>query len=160
MDPISIVDSIKNDIPYQRRKSNPSAALPRVSFDFGHIENLNILVVDDDPVSVKIAKKCLENSGYSSNYFFSSIEEFETNINTIYYLFLITKDVFIACCAAEALEALDSPERHYSIVLCDVYMDGMNGIELLQTIRQTHQDLCIISKNLFYTFTFKYFHFL
>lgn len=71
--------------------------------------NLKIMVVDDDPVILQLAKKILRESG-------------ARNIDT-------------ACNGLEAIASLSrSAPQEYDIVLCDLNMPEMNGVELLNEI--------------------------
>ena len=76
------------------------------------MSNKKILVVDDEPDFLKLVKIRLENSGY---------------------------DVVTALDGKEALEKVknDKPDA----VLLDILMPGMDGLDVLRTIRQENKDL-------------------
>lgn len=74
-----------------------------------------VLVVDDEPEYRDVLKMILTEKGYS---------------------------VAMASGGAEALAILGQTQFH--LVLSDLIMDGMNGIQLLQAIRDRHPDTAVI----------------
>jgi signal transduction histidine kinase/class 3 adenylate cyclase len=70
----------------------------------------NILVVDDEPVNLKVLKNHLEREGYA---------------------------VTLAHDGQEALDLLEN-ENHFHLVLLDVMMPRISGYEVCQKIRQKH----------------------
>jgi two-component system cell cycle response regulator len=74
-----------------------------------------ILLVDDDPLTLKTLADLMAYFGY----------EYETSRN--------------------GLEALEKLKRdHFHIVLTDMVMDGMDGMELLQHIRSNYPNIKVI----------------
>ena len=74
-----------------------------------------ILCVDDEPTSLFVRSRVLEQAGY---------------------------EVVPAASAAEALEALKS--RSIDLVLTDLLMPGMNGIELAREIKKQNPSLPVV----------------
>jgi len=75
-----------------------------------------ILVVDDEEVVLGFLKEALEGHGY---------------------------DVLLASSAARALEVLQE-NRECRMVICDIKMPDMDGMELLETLRKERPNLIII----------------
>ena len=74
-----------------------------------------ILIVDDEPRIVKLLADTLRPEGYSC----------------------------IGCHSAqEALRLMDT--RGFDVVLCDLYMPGMSGLELLRLVREKHPHLACV----------------
>ncbi len=78
-------------------------------------QSRNILVVDDDPQSLRISKATLEHEGY--------------NVKT-------------ADSGEQALEEIQSFQPH--LILLDVSMPGLNGIETLRKIRRKERYISVI----------------
>lgn len=68
-----------------------------------------VLVVDDDRILQALLQELLEDEGYK---------------------------VDIAIDGQDALEKLDYQHHHYDVILLDLTMPRMNGLQLLQTLRQ------------------------
>jgi two-component system, cell cycle response regulator len=75
----------------------------------------DILVVDDDPNISHVVESILSNDGYR---------------------------VAVAGSGEEALELFDKGD--YSLLISDIVMPGMNGIDLLKKIKQTSEDTQVI----------------
>ncbi len=78
---------------------------------------MNILVVDDEAVMVESIKIGLEGKGYR---------------------------VFEALSALQALDLLTAGDHRIDLVITDYLMPGMNGLDLLVTIRESHPTLPIM----------------
>jgi two-component system, response regulator FlrC len=78
---------------------------------------VNILVVDDEAIQVESLRRGLVTKGFH---------------------------VVEALNAEEALRHLNTKEERIDLVLTDYAMPGMNGIDLLKTIRQSHVFLPVI----------------
>lgn len=76
---------------------------------------MKILVVEDNPINQKIAKLFLESFGY-------------------------TVDI-----AANGQEALEMANRDYALILMDIGLPDMDGIEITQNIRQKNKNVPIIA---------------
>ena len=79
------------------------------------VNEFRILIVDDEFEYRDVLKSIVETEGYAAD---------------------------TAATAQEALEKLKS--KRYHLVLSDLIMEGMNGIELLERIKQEHDDLEVI----------------
>jgi CheY-like chemotaxis protein len=75
-----------------------------------------VLVIDDDVSFLEIQRKVLEKAGYS---------------------------VLTAENGAEGLDLLRS--NSVAVVVCDIFMPGMEGIETIQAIRKSWPDLAVIA---------------
>jgi CheY-like chemotaxis protein len=75
----------------------------------------NILLVDDDPDTRNIVPRILAKSNYT---------------------------VSVCSSGAEALQKLT--KKKFDLVLSDLRMPGMSGVELLKNIRETYPDLPVI----------------
>ena len=75
--------------------------------------NTNILIVDDDPFIRTLATEVLQRLGY---------ELIETSSN-----------------GREALSKIDRSLTPYDIIICDLNMPKMNGIEFLEELRKDAQ---------------------
>eukprot|EP01095_Lingulamoeba_sp_RSL-Kostka_P009305 TRINITY_DN3207_c1_g1_i1.p1 TRINITY_DN3207_c1_g1~~TRINITY_DN3207_c1_g1_i1.p1 ORF type:complete len:614 (-),score=156.71 TRINITY_DN3207_c1_g1_i1:97-1938(-) len=85
----------------------------RVSFDLGSIENLKVLIVDDDKTALKIAERSFNKNGYF-------------NVET----------------ASSGQECLDKvKEEQYNLIVLDVYMEDMNGLDVLQNLRKDNNNM-------------------
>jgi len=80
-------------------------------------KNLNILVVDDDPVICKVISESLVPKGYH---------------------------VMLAKDGVEALKLVDSLHETIDILLTDVIMPRMNGSELSRVIQSWHPKIKVI----------------
>lgn len=69
----------------------------------------SVLVVDDQELVHKVAEVLLQKLGFS---------EIDTAFNS-----------------SQALKALD--KKRYDLILCDVMMQGINGIDFVRTLRQS-----------------------
>ena len=78
-------------------------------------EMLSVLVVDDDPELTNLLLNYLDAQGYS---------------------------VLTACGGEEALEILQ--EKDIDLVLLDIVMPGMDGLQVLQWIRQNHPEIIVV----------------
>ena len=74
-----------------------------------------VLIVDDEPYIRELIQRCLEMEGY---------------------------DCHTAAHAEAALAALD--DDSYQLLVSDIHMPGMSGMELLATVRQRHPDLAVL----------------
>jgi Response regulator containing CheY-like receiver, AAA-type ATPase, and DNA-binding domains len=72
-----------------------------------------ILVIDDDRILQALLQELLEDEGYQ---------------------------VDIAIDGLDALEKLDLQYRHYDMILLDLTMPRMNGLQLLQVLQQRETD--------------------
>jgi DNA-binding NtrC family response regulator len=79
------------------------------------MEKKKIMVIDDEKIVVKMLSVHLTNSGY----------EVET---------------FLA--AKPALERLE--EKHFDLILTDLKMKGMDGMELLKIVKSLYPDIQVI----------------
>lgn len=78
-----------------------------------------ILVIDDEEMICNLAKRILVRSGY---------------------------DVIVATSGREGLDLFAMQTEPIALVLLDMYMDDMSGIETLRLIRETAPDMpCIFS---------------
>lgn len=77
------------------------------------VQNPRILLIDDDPISLKILQEYCNNLGYQSD---------------------------CSKSGNEAWELLISDPAKYQIVIVDRMMEGVDGLELLKRIK-AHQDL-------------------
>lgn len=77
----------------------------------------NILIVDDEQNIRELYRDELEENGYG---------------------------VTVACCADEALEALRGASSGFSLVMLDIKMPGMDGLELLGRIKELNRDVPVI----------------
>lgn len=84
------------------------------------MQNRNtVLVVDDEEMINNLAKRILVRAGY---------------------------DVFTALSGREGLELFEEQSEAIAIVLLDMYMNGLSGIETLRRIREIDPDMpCIFS---------------
>jgi len=78
-------------------------------------EYVKILVTDDEPVMRNLLLRILENEGYQ---------------------------VTLASSAYEALERLSQDK--FDLLLSDIKMPGMTGIELLREVKSKYQDMAVI----------------
>ncbi len=80
-----------------------------------HFKQLNLLLVEDNPVNVMVARKQLEHFG-------------------------ITPD-----CVGSGEEALEQlPQKDYQVALVDLHMPGMDGFELAAHIRKSYPHVHIV----------------
>jgi CheY-like chemotaxis protein len=79
--------------------------------------NTAILVVEDEPATLKIARILLESWGYQ---------------------------VLLAADAAEALEQFGRNKQSIRLVLTDVVMPGMNGVQLAERLVQMDGDVRVV----------------
>jgi signal transduction histidine kinase/DNA-binding response OmpR family regulator/ligand-binding sensor domain-containing protein len=91
-------------------KINFAKSAPIVATDNGDKQKRKILVVDDEPINLKVLKNHLEREGY-----------------------LVT----LATDGEEALQLIASGNT-YNLILLDVMMPRMSGYEVCQKIRATH----------------------
>ena len=87
------------------------------SFPIERSVNTSILIVDDEPDIVTVFKKSLEMAGYSTYGFVNSsaaLEHFKQNLTA------------------------------YQIIISDVRMPGISGIQLAREVRKISQDVKII----------------
>ena len=75
-----------------------------------------VLIVDDEPYIRELLVRCLDNEGYRAQ---------------------------SASGAAEALDALGEQDD-YALLVSDINMPGMTGMELLATVRVRHPDVAVI----------------
>jgi len=88
-----------------------------VHFNTAGNEGKKVLVVDDNVTNLTILKTQLEHWNLSAT---------------------------LAITGKEALEILASPEEHFELVITDMQMPGMDGIELSKRIKEKYPDLPII----------------
>lgn len=79
------------------------------------MDNVDILIVDDDPINLEILKARLKNLGYT----------FETASN-----------------GAQALEKID--ERAFDVVLTDLMMPEVDGMDLLEAVKKQRPNTEVI----------------
>ena len=80
-----------------------------------NIEELNILVIDDDESLVAIIAEVLEGDGFA---------------------------VTTASSGEEALDLIRT--KHFPLIITDIRMSGISGIELMQEIKKINQDIQVI----------------
>ncbi|RJQ43624.1 MAG: response regulator [Gaiellales bacterium] len=73
-----------------------------------------VLVVDDEEVIRDVCSQILENEGY---------------------------EVVTAASGMEALRLVSSGDEHFDVVVTDIMMPDMSGLELLEVIRRTSLDI-------------------
>lgn len=78
-------------------------------------DNIRILVVDDEALMRNLLLKILEQEGYQ---------------------------ITLASSTKEALEKLE--EEDFNLVLSDIKMPDMNGLELLSSIKQNWPDIAVV----------------
>jgi CheY-like chemotaxis protein len=105
---------------------------------------LRVLVVDDDPLCLKIIAQMLKRCDYEGQYWLVGGEGAGGTTRTLLLVFpLTTSSCTVAVCtcvnAASALEQLRDKTHNYDLVLSDVYMPG--GHPLKQNILHL---LCLI----------------
>jgi DNA-binding NtrC family response regulator len=76
-----------------------------------------ILVVDDEPILRDSLQEFLTNEGF---------------------------EVHVATTAEEVLQKIRSPEADFDVVLCDVQLPGMDGLELLQILRRESPETFVL----------------
>jgi len=81
---------------------------------------MNVIIVDDDPVSCELLKICVERT---------------SNLNLV-----------ATCTSARDAIAILKEEKDIDLILLDVEMPGISGIDLLNTIKDTPQVIIISSK--------------
>ncbi|MFT5698497.1 MAG: CheY-like chemotaxis protein [Desulforhopalus sp.] len=81
------------------------------------VKGKHILVVDDEPLLVRLNKRQLENAGYT---------------------------VSVSTASLEALEMLSKALGKYSLLLTDLTMPGLSGLELIRKVRLQLPDLPVI----------------
>jgi DNA-binding NtrC family response regulator len=79
-----------------------------------------ILIVDDDKILVEDAKECLEHES-----------EFDIEVD-------------ICTDSSEALSYLSRKNKYYDVVLLDIKMPNLSGVEILQLIKKRHPDIHVI----------------
>src|SRR3954469_10628593 len=94
----------------------PMVALSR-SHETEGVQNVRVLTVDDQASFRRAARELIDH-----------IPEFES--------------VGEAACGAEALDAI--PELHPELILLDLRMPGMNGIETARRIRARHPGVAVV----------------
>ncbi len=77
------------------------------SFNFS---DLSFMIVDDDPIVLKLAEKILTEAG--------------------------AKSIVSACNGLEAINNLSAPDAVFDVILCDLNMPEMDGVELLHKIAE------------------------
>ncbi len=77
--------------------------------------DINIVVVDDEEVVLSLVRDALEEDGFT---------------------------VLTACDAFQALEIIE--DKGVNLLITDIRMPGMDGIELVQRLRKTHPDAVVI----------------
>ncbi len=83
---------------------------PQESVKQYSLNDLNILLVDDDPINIKVGKMFLER---------------------------VDANVFSAASGEEAVNMfISSPENFFSVILMDIRMPGINGYETSKIIRE------------------------
>lgn len=87
----------------------------------GNRMNLNIAICDDEINDISILKK------YISRY------NVETDNNIVVSSFLSAKELL-----------LDYSNNHYDVVLLDIEMPDINGMDLAKQLRETDDDLFIV----------------
>jgi two-component system invasion response regulator UvrY len=90
---------------------------PPPSMETEGVQNVRVLTVDDQPTFRRAARELIDD-----------IPEFES--------------VGEAADGAEALDAI--PQLHPELVLLDLRMPGMNGIETARHIRARHPDVAVV----------------
>jgi DNA-binding NtrC family response regulator len=78
-------------------------------------KQLNILVVDDEPLVGKSLKRLLGKAGYNVEAFTDSLA---------------------------AVEELD--KQHFDIIITDLMMDGLDGLEVLEIAKEKYPDIKVI----------------
>lgn len=81
------------------------------------VKNKHILVVDDEPLLVRLNKRLLENDGYS---------------------------VSVTTTSLDALDLVTKNPEQYDLLLTDLTMPGLSGKELIQKILQQVPTLPVI----------------
>jgi DNA-binding NtrC family response regulator len=79
-----------------------------------------ILIVDDDKTLAEDAKECLEHE-----------TEFDIEVD-------------ICSDSSEALSYLSRKNKYYDVVLLDIKMPNLSGVEVLQLIKKRHPDIHVI----------------
>lgn len=79
-----------------------------------------ILIVDDDKILAEDAKECLEHE-------------------TEFYI-----EVDICSDSSEALSCLSRKNKYYDVVLLDIKMPNLSGVEILQLIKKKYPDIHVI----------------
>ena len=79
------------------------------------LDSRRILLVDDDPAVLRASTLVLERAGFS---------------------------VHAVASGAAALRALD--DDRYSVIVSDIMMDGMTGIDLLRMVKEREDDIPVI----------------
>ncbi len=89
------------------------------SIDFSERKDINILVVEDWELNRLLLGQILQGIGLS--------------------------EITFASNGREAIDALENSERPYNLILMDVQMPVMGGIEATRVIRKTHPDIPILA---------------
>lgn len=89
---------------------------PVSGMDYEMLENLNILVVEDNKINQMITKKILEKNKINCS---------------------------VADNGEDAVKMVK--ENHYDLILMDIHMPGISGIEATQQIKEFKQDIPIIA---------------
>ncbi len=97
-------------------KVEDKSDLPIQNLDYASLENLSILVVEDNKINQMITKKILEKNK-------------------------------VKCAVADNGEdaVKMAKENNYDLILMDIHMPGISGIEATQQIREFKQDIPIIA---------------
>lgn len=109
---VPFVKDIGNEEIFQESQSLHEVAVGKIDSGpkvYKKKENLRLLIVDDDPINVRIFKQILELEQY---------------------------DVVTCTSGNEALEILN--KNHFDLVISDVMMPKMSGYELTRTIRERY----------------------
>jgi len=89
--------------------SGISKLKPERERDFSTLSGMNVLIVDDNKTNQQILESMLR----SWNIVFDSVDD-----------------------GFQCLEKIKQPDSHYNMILLDMMMPGMNGIEVAQTIQK------------------------
>ena len=81
------------------------------------IKPRSILVIDDEPLIGQLFNDCLDKSGFK---------------------------VTVTLNGIEALELLKNRNRKYSLIFLDLYLPGLNGVEVFSRIRQLDGNIPVI----------------
>jgi CheY-like chemotaxis protein len=109
---------------------------------------LHVFVVDHDTAFMAILEQMLKMCNYQGTNIYKITNYTHSVMKFIFNFFYYIMNEFAAttCNGAEAALAL-LMALEFDIVLCDVHMPDMDGLELLQHIRRLEMDIPVISKS-------------